>query len=96
MQTLRCIEEDARHIINCVNLSLDDLRTSIRTRTIAHKKLMIYCYLRLDCGYSSPEIANYCHKDHTTILKLVKKHKDMYDKQWRYMLKETQKVQLYV
>lgn len=84
----RSLEEDAEYILGVVKLSLDELRTTVKTQTIAAKKIVVYCYLRLDCKYSWTEIGNYCHKDHTTILKSVNKHRNMYNTKFKYYLKK--------
>lgn len=72
------IEDDAQRVLGMMKLTLQEVRQRRGTNTIIDKKMMLYCYLRLECKYSLPEIANYCHKDHTTIGLIVKKYKDKY------------------
>ena len=70
----RTIEGDAQHALQMLNLDISDVLLSRGTRSIMDKKKLLYCYLRIDCGYSRHEIGHYCNKDHTTILKVVNKH----------------------
>jgi chromosomal replication initiation ATPase DnaA len=69
----RTIEGDAQHALQLLNLDISDVLLSRGTRSIMDKKKLLYCYLRLECGYSWHEIGAYCNKDHTTILKVVNK-----------------------
>lgn len=70
----RTIEQDAQHALQMLNLDISDVLLSRGSRSIMDKKKLLYCYLRLECGYSWHEIGSYCNKDHTTILKVVNKH----------------------
>jgi chromosomal replication initiation ATPase DnaA len=72
----RTIESDAQHALTMLNLDISDVLLSRGTKTIMDKKKQLYCYLRFDCGYSWHEIGTYCNKDHTTILKVVKKFRE--------------------
>ena len=74
MMMNRTIESDAQHALTILNLDISDVLLSRGTRSIMDKKKLLYCYLRLECGYSWHEIGTYCNKDHTTILKVVNKH----------------------
>jgi chromosomal replication initiation ATPase DnaA len=71
-ELLLSIEKDGQHVLDVLNLTLEEVRMRRGTRTITHKKKLLYSYLRTDRGYSLHEIANYTHKDHTTILTTVK------------------------
>ena len=72
------IEDDAQHVLDMMKLTLQEVRQRRGTNTIIDKKMMLYCYLRLECKYSLPEIGCYCHNDHTTIGLAVSKYKDKY------------------
>ena len=70
----RTIEQDGEFALQLLNLSITDVLLSRGTMSIMNKKKLLYCYLRIECGYSWHEIGDYCNKDHTTILKVVNKH----------------------
>ena len=70
---LRTIEEDAQYGLRMLKLNISDVLLRRGTKSIMDKKKLLYCYLRLECGYSWHEIGAYCNKDHTTILKVVNK-----------------------
>lgn len=74
----RTIESDAQHALTMLNLDISDVILSRGSRSIMEKKKVLYCYLRIECEYSWHEIGAYCNKDHSTILKVVNKHKDKY------------------
>jgi len=74
----RTIEQDAQHALQMLNLGISDVLLSRGTKTIMDKKRLLYCYLRLECGYSWHEIGDYTYKDHTTILKVVNKYEQTY------------------
>ena len=86
----RSIEEDATKVLAAVKCDIEDLRSGTRTRTIMTKKHMIYAYLRKECGYSWHEIADYCHKDHSTIINSVKNNTKLYELHRVELLKLTQ------
>lgn len=75
----RTIEMDGEYALRMLNLSITDVLLKRGTKTIMAKKRLLYCYLRLECGYSWHEIGDYTYKDHTTILKVVNKHQDKYN-----------------
>jgi chromosomal replication initiation ATPase DnaA len=75
----RTIEDDAQYALTLLNLDISDVLLSRGTRSIMNKKKLLYCYLRLECGYSWHEIGNYCNKDHSTILKVVNKHQSKHN-----------------
>ena len=87
------IEDDAQEALQVLHLSLEELRMTRGSRSITDKKKLLYSYLRKIKGYSWHEIANYCHKDHSTIVKTVQssvklweKHVNLFTKKW-YNLK---------
>lgn len=84
----RTIEHDAQHALQMLNLDISDVLLSRGSRSIMNKKKLLYCYLRLECGYSWHEIGTYCNKDHTTILKVVNKHLIKY-RAFSHKLKQT-------
>lgn len=83
------IEDDAQEALDVLHLSLEELRMLRGSRSITTKKKLLYSYLRKIKGYSWHEIGNYCHKDHSTIVKTVQsseelwlKHSQMFTKKW--------------
>lgn len=92
MDIFRRIEDDGSVVLNALDLDLGDLRSSVRTRTIAAKKAMVYSHLRQIGGYSWHEIGEYCHKDHSTVVKVVKKNTKLYALHGKTILKKTQAI----
>jgi chromosomal replication initiation ATPase DnaA len=84
----RTIEQDGEFALQLLNLSITDVLLKRGTKSIMDKKKLLYCYLRLECGYSYHEIGDYCDKDHTTILKVVNKHLIKY-RAFSHKLKQT-------
>lgn len=74
----RTIEDDTQYALTMLNLDITDVILPRGSRSIMQKKVLLYCYLRLECGYSWHEIGTHCNKHHTTILKVVNKHKVYY------------------
>jgi len=88
----KSIEQYGEEVLNAVNLSIEDLRSRRKTRTISAKKHMIYAYLRNECGYSYEEIGEYCHKDHSSIVSSVKNNTKLYKIHRETIIKKTQEV----
>ena len=91
-ELLLSIEKDAQHVLDVLNLTLEEVRMTRGTRTITHKKLLLYSYLRTYRGYSLHEIANYTHKDHTTILATVKSSTKQWQEHKHLLIKNTYKI----
>ena len=53
---------------------------------------MVYSYLRHEKGYSWQEIGDYCHKDHSTIVKVVKKNTKLYSIHRESVVNKTQDI----
>ena len=51
-----------------VDLDIGDLVSTNRTKGVALKKQAVYYRLRMSYGLSWTEIADLCHKDHSTII----------------------------
>ena len=74
------IEEDASLLLDKLKLTLEQLRAKRGTKTITHKKAILYVFLRSKYGYTYNEIADYCYKDHTNIVKMCSSHAYLLDK----------------
>lgn len=92
MNLFKRIEDDGTAVLSALDMGLDELRSSVRTRTISAKKAMVYSHLRQIGGYSWHEIGEYCHKDHSTVVKVVKKHTKLYALHGKTILKKTQDI----
>jgi len=92
MNLFKRIEDDGTAVLQALDMDLGDLRSSVRTRTISAKKAMIYSHLRQIGGYSWHEIGEYCHKDHSTIIKVVKKNTKLYALHSKTITKKTQDI----
>lgn len=70
------IQYDTKQALKKLNMTLAELRARRGFKSITDKKKLIYYYLRNIQGYSWSEIADYCHKDHSTLIKTCQKHVD--------------------
>lgn len=59
---------DLLKLCDDIDLDIGDLVAKDGRRGVAHKKQAIYYRLRIGYGMSWHEIADLCHKDHTTII----------------------------
>jgi hypothetical protein len=87
-----CIEDDAQEAMNLMKLDILDVRIKRGTKTITDKRAMLYCHLYLYHTYSYEEIATYCHKDSSSLIRTVNKYKDMYVKEAQDILINTQEL----
>lgn len=62
-------------ILNAVGLSIVELKSNKKTRTICNKRKIVYYFLRELCGYSWVEIGDYCDRTHSNIVKVVQFNK---------------------
>jgi DNA-binding MarR family transcriptional regulator len=92
MNLFGCIKDDADKAMQVLNLSMDELRGGHNIMSITRKKAMVSCYLRHECGYTLSEIADYCHKDRSSIVYHVKKYTKDYNLHANKLIQLTQEV----
>ena len=92
MNLFKRIEDDGSAVLQVLGLDIGELRSSVRTRTISGKKAMVYSHLRNVGGYSWHEIGDYCYKDHSTVVKVVKKNTKLYALHSKTITKKTQDI----
>lgn len=76
LEDTRTIQHWGDVILHRLDLDICTLRSSTRTKNISKKKITVYFFLREICGYSFHEVADYCNKDHTTIVKSIDRNKE--------------------
>ena len=69
------IEEDGESVLELMKIDITGVRVGKTDRTTMSKRAVLFCYLKYHLNYRTCEIADYAHKERSSITRSLKVYK---------------------